>query len=118
MTESVRVSDPETGLPLLGGGQTPPAEALSEYPLPPKESGELKEAMKNVAEAEDKAANLGLNVALVMYESQKALEALQKATEERARAIKRAIASTGIHQEQVRGFDLDRGMLKFVKKVN
>lgn len=113
---SVRV-DPETGVPLLGGGATPPpAEDLAEHPISPKENGELKEAVVEQQKAEQEAANLGLNVVLVLAEALTAYQNLQKAIERREHASERAIKSTGIQRERVKGFDLARGMIKFTRR--
>lgn len=105
--------DPQ-GRPLMGAA-TPP-EVL-EYPLDPKISADLKAAIKADEDEGDKLAQYGIGFLVMLADAIGVVNKKRATEEERARMVKRAEASSGIHKDQILGFEPDRGMLKYVKKV-
>lgn len=110
--------DPQTGLPLLGAATPPPEEPTQEFPLDPKINAELKEAIKTDLELGEKLNQYGVGFLVMLRDALALVEKKGASERERMRIEHRAIASSGIHEAQIRGFDLDRGTVKFVKKVN
>lgn len=109
-------TDEETGLPLVGGPFDSSAEELLEIPIPPQIIVELKKAEENFGVAQAYAANMGLAVLDVLRQGFSALRKLDDAKMEHNRMMGRAAKSTGVGEERVRTFDLERGVALYTKK--